>query len=134
MKDFPPSRLNLDGFYHPDPQRPGSFHTRGACLIDEDPTLFDNAFFDMTSKQTATLDPNQRKLLEVTYECLENAGEPWHKFSGSRTGVFVGNMGTDHGIVQTYNADYCLPQSSTGGSTSILSNRINHIFNLRGPR
>lgn len=80
------------------------------------------------------MDPAQRKILEVAYEAFENAGEPWERFSGSRTGVFLGSMNTDHSIIQTYNVDFSLPHTQTGGSSSILSNRVNHIFNLRGPR
>jgi acyl transferase domain-containing protein len=80
------------------------------------------------------MDPNQRKMLEVSYEAFENAGEPWEKFSGSKTGVIVGNMNTDHGIMQMYDSDFTLAHASIGGSTSILSNRVNHVFNLKGPR
>ncbi|ORY09577.1 thiolase-like protein [Clohesyomyces aquaticus] len=80
------------------------------------------------------MDPSQRKMLEVSYEAFENAGEPWERFSGPRTGVFIGNMTSDHSVMQAYDADFSLPYASTGGSNSILSNRINHTFNLRGPR
>lgn len=80
------------------------------------------------------MDPSQRKILEVSYEAFENAGEPWEKFFGSKTGVFVGNMNTDQGIMQTYDADFTLPHATLGGSTSILANRVNHVFNLKGPR
>ena len=80
------------------------------------------------------MDPTQRKLLEVVYEAFENAGEPWSKFSGSRTGVFVGNFNLDHGLMQSRDLDRLLPYATTGGSASILSNRVNFVFNLRGPR
>jgi acyl transferase domain-containing protein len=84
--------------------------------------------------QVMSMDPSQRKMLEVSYEAFESAGEPWETFSGSKTGVFVGSMNSDHSIMQAYDMDFTLPHASTGGSTSILSNRINHVFNLRGPR
>lgn len=80
------------------------------------------------------MDPTQRKLLEVVFEALENAGEPWSQFSGSRTGVFVGNFNNDHGLMSSRDPDQLLPYATTGGSTSILSNRVNYVFNLRGPR
>ncbi|KAF1843183.1 polyketide synthase [Cucurbitaria berberidis CBS 394.84] len=127
------SKLNIPGFYHPNPQRPGSTPARGAYQLREDPKLFDHAFFGITPTETLTLDPQHRKLLEVVYEAFEDAGEPWEKFSGSRTGVFVGNFTADHNLMQSRDIDNLLPYSTTGGSTSILSNRINYIFNLHGP-
>ena len=79
------------------------------------------------------MDPTQRKLLEVVYETFENAGEPWEKFSGSRTGVFVGNFNIDHQIMQSRDVDHPLPYATSGGSISLLSNRINYTFNMLGP-
>lgn len=133
-RDFTPSRINIDGYYHPNPQRPGSVPSKGAYLLDEDPRLFDHAFFGISAAEVYTMDPTHRKMLEVTYAAFESAGEPWDKFSGSRTGVFVGNFNNDHHLLQTYDIDFAPAYISTGVSSSILSNRINHVFNLRGPR
>lgn len=80
------------------------------------------------------MDPAQRKLLGVTYEAFENAGEPWEKFSGLDTGVFVENFNYDHQLMQVHDADHSLPYVTTGGGITILSNRMNYEFNLRGPR
>lgn len=132
-RDFDKDKLNISGFYHPDPQRPGSTPARGAYQLQEDPKLFDHAFFGITPTETLTLDPQHRKLLEVVYEAFESAGEPWEKFSGSRTGVFVGNFTADSNLMSMRDMDNVLPYATTGGSTSILSNRINYVFNLRGP-
>ncbi|KAI0198016.1 putative polyketide synthase [Astrocystis sublimbata] len=130
---FKPDHINLDGFYHPNGQRPGSMFTEGAHLLQEDPRLFDHAFFGITAAEAMSMDPSQRKLLEVTYEAFENAGEPWHKFSGSRTGVFIGNFNNEHQVMQFRDLDHPLPYVVTGGGATILSNRISHVFNLRGP-
>ncbi|KAF2111546.1 hypothetical protein BDV96DRAFT_499365 [Lophiotrema nucula] len=131
--EFGANNINLNGFYHPNAQRPGSISTKGACLVDEDVRLFDHAFFGVSTSIATTMDPSQRKMLEVTYEAFESAGEPWERFSGSRIGVFIGNMNGDYNTMQSYGFDFPLAQASTGGSQSILSNRINHVFNLRGP-
>lgn len=37
------------------------------------------------------MDPQQRQLLEVTYECLENSGIPLEKIRGTRAGCVVAN-------------------------------------------
>lgn len=91
-------------------------------------------FFGITAAEAMSMDPSQRKLLEVTYEAFENAGVPWHKFSGSRTGVFIGNFNNEHQAMQFRDLDHPPPYVVTGGGPTILSNRINHVFNLRGPR
>lgn len=44
----------------------------------------------MTPIEAQWLDPQQRKILEVSYECLENAGLTLEAVSGSNTAVFVG--------------------------------------------
>jgi acyl transferase domain-containing protein len=125
--------MNLKGYYHPNAQRPGSFPSRGGYLLDEDPMLFDHEFFGLTAAEVLTMDPTQRKILEVAYEALENAGEPWDKFWGSRTGVFIGNMNFDYQLGQISDVDFTMPHASTGGRNSIIANRVNHLFNLRGP-
>lgn len=108
--------------------------TKGAFLVDEDARLFDHAFFGISSLEAETLDPGQRKLLEVSYEALENAGESWESVSGTRTGVFVGNFSVDHWMIQQRDWDYPRPYAFSGAGTSILSNRISYAFNLKGPR
>lgn len=107
---------------------------KGAFLAEEDARYFDHTFFGMTGLEVETLDPSQRKLLEVAYEAIENAGETWESVSGTRTGVFVGNFCLDHWMIQSRDWDNPRPYAFTGAGTSILANRISYIFNLQGPR
>ncbi|KAI0508449.1 putative polyketide synthase [Xylaria bambusicola] len=131
--EFPKDRINVDGFYHPDGQRPGSMYTRGGHLLQEDTRDFDHSFFGITATEAMALDPSQRKLVEVTYEAVESAGVPFEKFFGSRTGVFVGNFNNEHQMMQYRDPDHTLPYVVTGGGPTILSNRLNYVFNLTGP-
>jgi acyl transferase domain-containing protein len=64
-REFSEPRFPAEGFYHPNQDRPGSVRQRGGFLCDEDPRLFDHAFFNMMGREVETMDPNQRKLLEV---------------------------------------------------------------------
>ncbi|KAL8922865.1 MAG: hypothetical protein Q9172_003405 [Xanthocarpia lactea] len=120
-------------FYHPSQDRPGSVRTQGGFLVDEDARLFDNTFFGMTSREVETMDPSQRKLLEVVYEAFENAGETWESIGGTRTGVYIGNFAIDHMLIQARDWEYAKSYASTGVETCILANRISYIFNLHGP-
>lgn len=130
---FPKDRINGDAFYHPDGNRPGSFRTEGGCFLKSDVKNFDPTFFGIHPKETLTLDPAQRKFLEAVYESFESAGVPLHKLSGSNTGTFVGNFNYDHQLMHYRDPEYALPYSVTGSGITILSNRINYVFNLKGP-
>ncbi|KAI1339726.1 hypothetical protein F5Y15DRAFT_423599 [Xylariaceae sp. FL0016] len=130
---FPKDRINGDAFYHPDGNRPGSFRTEGGCFIKSDVRQFDPAFFGIHPKEVLTLDPAQRKFMEVVYETFESAGVPLSKLSGSKTGTFVGNFNYDHQLMHYRDPENALPYSVTGSGITILSNRINYVFNLKGP-
>lgn len=108
--------------------------SRGGFFLDGNVKDFDHSLFGLSPTETLTLDPAQRKLLEVTYEAFESAGEPLHRVRGSRTGVFVGNMNNDHQTMHLRDIDHILPYTVTGSGPTILSNRISYSFDLRGPR
>ncbi|KAI0013981.1 hypothetical protein F4779DRAFT_625071 [Xylariaceae sp. FL0662B] len=132
-REFDEPRFSTEGFHHANPDRPGTMRTRGGFLVNEDVRLFDHAFFDITGREVETMDPSQRKLLEVVYEAFENAGETWESVDGSRTGVCIGNFAFDHMLIQARDWENPKPYAATGADTSILANRISYIFNLHGP-
>lgn len=131
--DFPSQRVNLESWYHPETNRPGSFYTRGGCFLKEDPRQFDPTLFGINPQEATSLDPAQRKLLEVVYETFESAGASLESLSGSKTGVFVGNFNYDHQLMQYRDTEYPEPYGISGGGIALLSNRINYVFNLQGP-
>ena len=95
---------------------------------------FENSFFGINNVEATYMDPQQRKLLEIVYECLENAGVPLEDIKGSNTGVFAGSFTLDYWMMQTREPDYLGRYHATGMGTTILSNRISHALNLVGPR
>lgn len=131
--DFPKSRMNVDGFYHEKKNRPGSFYTRGGCFLGLDPYEFDHTFYGINPQEATTMDPAQRKLLETVFEAFEAAGAPLEKIAGSNTGCFVGNFNRDHSMTQYRDVEFPQPYVVTGGGDAILSNRVNYLFNLKGP-
>ncbi|KAA8567237.1 hypothetical protein EYC84_010277 [Monilinia fructicola] len=118
-REFDNPRFSSRGFHHPNSDRPGGFSMKGGFLAEEDPRLFDHSFFGMTGLEVETLDPSQRKLLEVSYEAIENAGETWDSISGTRTGVFVGNFCLDHWMIQSRDWDNPRPYAFTGPSLTV---------------
>ncbi|KAL6797448.1 polyketide synthase [Trichoderma sp. SZMC 28013] len=129
----PLDRYNIEGFYHKDGSRAGAMSVDGGYFIQEDVRKFDPSFFGINNLEASYMDPQQRKLLEVVYECFENAGLSMEDVSGSNTAVFVGNFTVDYSVMQSRDTDYVHRLAATGGGTSIMSNRISHVFNLHGP-
>ncbi|KAK9782215.1 putative polyketide synthase [Seiridium cardinale] len=130
---FPTSRFNIDGFYHPNSERPGSLNTAGGYFIDEDIRAFENSFFGINNLEATFMDPQQRKLLEVVFESFESAGLTLEQLSGANVGCYVGNFVTDFITMQLKDSEYTHRYTATGLGTTILANRISHIFNLKGP-
>lgn len=75
--------------------------TKGGYFLGEDIRAFDNGFFGINNLEATYMDPQQRKLLEVVFECFESAGVPLEKASGSNTGCYVGNFTFDFMVMQT---------------------------------
>ena len=131
--EVPESRFNIDGFYSPKPNRPGSLTMRKGYFIDQNLQDFDNAFFGINNLEATYMDPKQRLLLEVVYECFESAGIKLSDIAEKNVGCFVGNFTNDAQIMQARDWEYPHRFTATGFGTTILSNRISHIFDLRGP-
>ena len=80
------------------------------------------------------MDPQQRKLLEVVYETFESAGATLDQISGSQTACYIGAFTADFNKTLTRDSEEYVPYESTGSDMTILSNRVNYVFNLKGPR
>ncbi|PYI09963.1 hybrid PKS-NRPS [Aspergillus sclerotiicarbonarius CBS 121057] len=134
LSHFPPDRLNLDRFYHPDGEHHGSTDVQGqSYLLAEDCSLFDAAFFNINPLEADGIDPQQRILLETVYEAVESAGCTLKALQGSSTSVHVGVMNADYWDLQIRDTETLGTHNATGTARSILSNRISYFFDLKGP-
>lgn len=85
----PDSRFRLEG-HHDGSGRLRTMKSPGGMFMEDvDPALFDGQFFSATTTDCIAMDPQQRQLLEVTYECLENAGITLESVRGTSIGCFV---------------------------------------------
>ena len=89
ISGIPADRWDAEAFYDADPLTPGHMTTKWGGFVP-DIAGFDAEFFGITPREAASMDPQQRMLLEVTWEALEHAGIPTDSLSGSRTGVMMG--------------------------------------------
>ncbi|WP_433789716.1 SDR family NAD(P)-dependent oxidoreductase [Actinoplanes sp. CA-252034] len=94
---------------------------------------FDAGFFDVSPREALAMDPQQRQVLEASWELLERAGIDPAELRGSRTGVFVGSNTQDYvrligGTVQA--AEGLL---ITGTTAAVISGRVSYTLGLEGP-
>src|SRR5436190_534172 len=79
------------------------------------------------------MDPQQRLVLEVAWEALEDSGQLVERLSGTPTGVFVGIINNDYGRLQMSDVNQIDGHVGTGNAMSIAANRISYLWDFRGP-
>lgn len=132
VTEVPAERFDIKRYWHPDRSAPGRTCTVSAGIAG-DVTQFDAAFFGMSQKEVEALDPQQRMVLEMTWEAFEDAGIKPSSMAGTKTAVYMGAASTDMGIA--HSDDLCAtgPYGMTGTSLSIIANRVSYFFDLHGP-
>ncbi|MGP4002628.1 type I polyketide synthase [Streptomyces sp. 8N706] len=109
----------------------GSSATAEGGFIDA--ASFDADFFGISPREAVTMDPQQRILLESSWEALERAGIDPMSLRGTDTGVFVGTSGIDYTNTVMNSREDIEGHGSTGLIASILSGRVSYSLGLEGP-
>ena len=134
--DVPADRWDAERFTDDDGSVQGRARPRQAAFLTgvrlED---FDAQFFGFSPREAESLDPQQRLLLEVGWEAFEDAGIPVTAWEKGRVGVYVGGFTLDNYIIQTGILNQYQVNQFTGTSSTLgmLSNRLSHVFDLKGP-
>jgi acyl transferase domain-containing protein/NADPH:quinone reductase-like Zn-dependent oxidoreductase/NADP-dependent 3-hydroxy acid dehydrogenase YdfG/acyl carrier protein len=129
---LPRDRWALGSWMHPDPSRPGRSYARNGGFL-QDIDHFDAAFFGISPREACRMDPQQRLLLEMTWEALEDAGQPAIALAGTDTAVFVGMSAVDYQHLQFLVPETADAYSNPGSANSIAANRISYVFDFHGP-
>jgi len=125
-------RWDADVFQHPDRNHPGTTVSMAAGSLG-DVSGFDADFFGISPREAAQLDPQQRLMLELTWETLENAGLPASEMRGSDCGVYLGVAGLDYSWRMVEDLSVISTTTATSNASSIVANRLSYFFDLHGP-
>ncbi len=133
VSQVPWDRWDASAWYDPNPDSPGHASTTwGSFLASID--LFDAPFFNISAREAASMDPQQRILLESCWEALEHAGRSPRSLHGSSTGVFIALTNNDYYNLLLGRGEEMLDTYlATGTSPSIAAGRISYVLGLLGP-
>ncbi|MFF0171414.1 beta-ketoacyl synthase N-terminal-like domain-containing protein, partial [Streptomyces prasinus] len=92
----------------------------------------DAGFFGVSPREALSMDPQQRLVLEASWEALERAGIRPDALDGTDTGVYLGTMSSDYGH-QSHDLDALDGYTSTGYAGSVVSGRVSYTLGLQGP-
>lgn len=134
LREIPGERWDVDAHYDPEVTVPGKMYVRHGYYLD-DLDQFDPQFFGLSPREAESLDPQQRMVMEVSWETLEHAGIAPSTLKGGKTGVFVGQYWDDYSAQRIYSTDnreidrYAQLSALRG----MTAGRICHILDSHGP-
>ncbi len=134
LREIPGERWDVDAFYDPQMTVPGKMYVRHGHYLD-DIDQFDPQFFGLSPREAESLDPQQRLVMEISWETLEHAGLAPDTLKGGKTGVFVGQYWDDYSMQRIYAADNreIDRYAQLSGLRGLTAGRICHILDSHGP-
>ncbi|KAF3229744.1 Highly reducing polyketide synthase gpy1 [Orbilia oligospora] len=130
---IPKDRFNAENFLSRDPNQKGAQAFRGAHFVNRDIKQFDHKFFGISKDMATAMDPQQKQLLEVVYECLESANVSLEKISNSKIGCYCAMFVSDYHDMLMQDPEYLPTFIAIGTTRTMLANRISHALDLGGP-
>lgn len=103
------------------------------CGYLEEVDQFDPSFFGLSPVEAENMDPQQRLMMMVVWEALENAGLVPQSLRGQSVGVFIGVSGHDYAHLIWGSSNPLSVYGGTGNASSIVANRLSYFFDFRGP-
>jgi len=137
VQDIPLGRWNHEEYYDPRPDCwmysqvcTGGFvrtSVRHAQFIDG-VDLFDNKHFQISQSEATGMEPQQRHILETSYEALVMAGYAKKTLMNSYIAVFSGSTHPEAAYI-----NYCQGAGAGNVSQAIISNRTSFVLGCMGP-
>ncbi|MCY3725621.1 MAG: SDR family NAD(P)-dependent oxidoreductase [Rhodobacteraceae bacterium] len=107
------------------------------CSYVDEIEMFDAGFFRISPVEANLLDPQQRMMLETSWQALEDAGIDPDQLKGSRTGVYTGISNDEYRMLvvdsnKPADAASCL-YALSGTNLNGTSGRVSFVLGLMGP-
>ncbi|MGR4882336.1 type I polyketide synthase [Streptomyces sp. LARHCF249] len=132
MSSFPDDRgWDLEGLFDADPDSTGTSYTSQGGFL-RGAGLFDPAFFGISPREALAMDPQQRVLLEASWEAMEQAGIDPASMKGTDVGVFSGVSSQGYGA-GAGEAPELEGFAATASAASVASGRVSYVFGFEGP-
>jgi acyl transferase domain-containing protein/acyl carrier protein len=132
VREIPAERWDVDAYYDPDPSAPGKMNARHGGFLDH-VDLFEPQFFGISPREAIQMDPQQRLMLELSWEAFEDAGISPESLRDSDTAVFVGVTFHDYADLHLKARADITSHTGPGQAFDIIANRVSYAFGLQGP-
>ncbi len=132
IEEIPKNRWDWKEYYgNPNKEKNKTKAKWGGFLSDID--KFDAPFFHISNHEAELMDPQQRIMLELTWNAVEDAGYSMQELSGSNIGVIIGvASNNEYNNLLNSKMEETKVYQSTGVASSVLTNRISFMFNWHG--
>ncbi|MET9730404.1 SDR family NAD(P)-dependent oxidoreductase [Streptomyces sp. NPDC006458] len=94
---------------------------------------FDAGFFGIAPREALGTDPQQRLMLEASWEALERAGIDPESVRGTQVGVFAGSGIQDYEYLLGSVPEIAEAYMTTGNAAAVISGRVSYTLGLEGP-
>src|SRR5215211_7864087 len=133
ITEVPADRWDADELFDADLFVPGRMNSKWGSFLEQI-DRFDPGFFHISPREATFMDPQQRLVLELGWEALEDAGVVPGTLKGSKLGVFVGAIWDDYAnLVYRDGVDASTQHTATGLHRSIIANRLSYFLDVHGP-
>ncbi|MFJ1268719.1 SDR family NAD(P)-dependent oxidoreductase [Legionella lytica] len=131
ITEIPSERWDLLHYFAAEKDALGKTYSKwGGFLQDVD--KFDPLFFNISPREAALMDPQERLFLETAWQTIEDAGYAREQLAGGKVGVYVGVM---YGEYQLFASEYQDSQhfAPTNSVFASIANRVSYFFDFHGP-
>ncbi|MBT2404443.1 MULTISPECIES: SDR family NAD(P)-dependent oxidoreductase [unclassified Streptomyces] len=138
VTEIPADRWDHGPYFDPDKDAPGKTYTKWGGFLDG-VDRFDSLFFNISPREAAFMDPQERLFLECVHETMEDAGYTRETLSHCDDRGLPGNVGVFVGVMYEEYQLYGAQEQARGrnvtlsGSASTIANRVSYVFDLHGP-
>ncbi|MFC4852683.1 SDR family NAD(P)-dependent oxidoreductase [Actinophytocola glycyrrhizae] len=128
----PPDRFDVERYWDTNQMRPAKSYTFQGGYLD-DIAGFDAEYFGISPREAVSIDPQQRLVLELGFEALDDAGIDPASLAGTDAAVFVGVSAPDYGGQHFGTPGTIGPYTNSGAALSNTANRLSYHLDVHGP-